>query len=67
LNKTINNGKNQNSDSLLSSQEMNNSSEKNQNLSGMSVAYFAGGCFWCIEGIMDGQDGVAEAVAGYAG
>lgn len=67
LNKAINNWKNQNSDSLLSSQKMNNASEKNQNLSGMSVAYFAGGCFWCIEGIMDGQDGVAEAVAGYAG
>lgn len=30
-------------------------------------AYFAGGCFWCMEGIFEAQDGVKEAVAGYAG
>jgi peptide methionine sulfoxide reductase msrA/msrB len=27
----------------------------------------AGGCFWCIEGALQGQEGVVEAVSGYAG
>ncbi len=25
----------------------------------VSKAYFAGGCFWCMEGISEAQDGVA--------
>ena len=29
-------------------------------------ALFAGGCFWCMEGIFEAQDGVYEAVSGYA-
>jgi peptide methionine sulfoxide reductase msrA/msrB len=28
-------------------------------------AYFAGGCFWCMEGIFESQDGVFEAISGY--
>lgn len=31
------------------------------------TAMFAGGCFWCMEGIFEGQDGVFEAVSGYIG
>jgi peptide methionine sulfoxide reductase msrA/msrB len=27
----------------------------------------AGGCFWCIEGALQGQDGVVSAISGYAG
>ncbi len=27
----------------------------------------AGGCFWCVEGVMEQLDGVKEAVSGYAG
>jgi len=38
---------------------------KNINMENLETAYFAGGCFWCIEGIMDGQEWVAEAVSGY--
>lgn len=30
-------------------------------------AYFAGGCFWCMEGIFEGQEGVIEARTGYIG
>ena len=33
----------------------------------MKKAYFAGGCFWCLEGIFEAQKGVTEAVAGYCG
>ncbi len=31
------------------------------------IATFAGGCFWCIEGSIQEQDGVREAISGYAG
>lgn len=31
------------------------------------VAYFASGCFWCVEAIFESIEGVEEAVSGYAG
>ena len=31
------------------------------------VAYFASGCFWCVEAIFESVDGVSEAISGYAG
>lgn len=31
------------------------------------VAYFASGCFWCVEAIFESVEGVEEAVSGYAG
>ena len=31
------------------------------------VAYFASGCFWCVEAIFESVVGVEEAVSGYAG
>jgi peptide methionine sulfoxide reductase msrA/msrB len=33
----------------------------------LSVATFAGGCFWCMEGPFEQLPGVTEAIAGYAG
>ncbi len=30
-------------------------------------AYFAGGCFWCVESDFEKLDGVVEAVSGYMG
>ena len=30
------------------------------------VAYFASGCFWCVEAIFESVEGVEEAVSGYA-
>ncbi len=38
-----------------------------QDLSGYSTAYFASGCFWCVEAIFESVKGVAEAESGYAG
>jgi peptide methionine sulfoxide reductase msrA/msrB len=35
--------------------------------SGLSVATFAGGCFWCMEGPFEKMEGVKEVVSGYAG
>jgi hypothetical protein len=29
----------------------------------LKKAYFAGGCFWCMEGIFEAQDGVIGAIS----
>jgi len=42
-------------------------SKKTQNLDGFDKAYFASGCFWCVEAIFESVKGVKEAVSGYAG
>lgn len=36
-------------------------------LEGTSRAYFASGCFWCVEAVYESVTGVREAVSGYAG
>ena len=33
----------------------------------MKTAYFAGGCFWCIEAAFESLEGVKEAINGYTG
>ena len=33
----------------------------------ISTAYFAGGCFWCMEESFEKTKGVLEAVSGYSG
>lgn len=32
-----------------------------------SVAYFASGCFWCVEGVYESVEGVLEVESGYSG
>lgn len=32
-----------------------------------AVAYFASGCFWCVEAVFESVEGVQEVVSGYAG
>ena len=34
---------------------------------GTQTAVFAGGCFWCVEGVFEHLDGVNAVVSGYAG
>ena len=36
-------------------------------LSGLSVATFAGGCFWCVEEAFESAPGVREAISGFSG
>lgn len=42
--------------------ETQNISEEN-----LSVAYFASGCFWCVEAVFQSVKGVKDAVSGYSG
>lgn len=34
---------------------------------GNARAYFASGCFWCVEAVYESVEGVAEVINGYAG
>lgn len=34
---------------------------------GLEKAYFASGCFWCVEAIYESVKGVKESISGYAG
>jgi len=49
---------NMNTTTSVSAEQNNNSYKK---------AYFAGGCFWCIESSYEKIDGVIEVISGYSG
>ncbi|MEM9023596.1 MAG: peptide-methionine (S)-S-oxide reductase MsrA, partial [Bacteroidota bacterium] len=36
-------------------------------LAGLEKAYFASGCFWCVEAIFESVRGVEEVISGYSG
>lgn len=38
-----------------------------QDLSEYETAYFASGCFWCVEAIFESVKGVKEVISGYSG
>lgn len=38
-----------------------------EDLQGLSKAYFASGCFWCVEAVYESVEGVKEVISGYAG
>jgi peptide-methionine (S)-S-oxide reductase len=33
----------------------------------LEIAYFASGCFWCVEAVYESVAGVSESISGYAG
>ncbi|MEZ4934881.1 MAG: peptide-methionine (S)-S-oxide reductase MsrA [Saprospiraceae bacterium] len=37
------------------------------NYEGLSRAYFASGCFWCVEAVYESVRGVKESISGYSG
>jgi peptide-methionine (S)-S-oxide reductase len=34
---------------------------------GLARAYFASGCFWCVEAVYESVNGVTESISGYSG
>jgi peptide methionine sulfoxide reductase msrA/msrB len=40
---------------------------KELNKNNLETAYFAGGCFWCMEAAFEAQDGVDEVISGFSG
>lgn len=49
-------------------EQASNIEEETQTLSGQQAkAYFAGGCFWCVESDFEKLPGVYEAISGYSG
>ena len=44
-----------------------NVKSEQKDLSKYHRAYFASGCFWCVEAVFESVKGVEEAVSGYAG
>ena len=40
---------------------------KNLNAQNLTKAYFAGGCFWCMEESFENLNGVSEVISGYSG
>ncbi len=36
-------------------------------INGLERAYFASGCFWCVEAVYESVNGVKEAISGYSG
>jgi len=48
-------------------QNNNSISYNDSNLDNLATAYFAGGCFWCVEADYEKFTGVTEAISGYMG
>lgn len=38
-----------------------------ETVNGLKKAYFASGCFWCVEAVYESVIGVKEAISGYSG
>ncbi len=51
----------------LNAEQKSPSMQATELTSGLKVATFAGGCFWCIESGFEKLPGVADAVSGYTG
>src|SRR5688572_28259523 len=53
-------------ESKSSSKEVAVTSDAQPDLSQYKTAYFASGCFWCVEAVFESVKGVKEAVSGYS-
>jgi peptide-methionine (S)-S-oxide reductase len=54
-------------DCQMPSQPKTSVKGEQKDLSKYHRAYFASGCFWCVEAVFESVKGVEEAVSGYAG
>jgi len=48
-------------------EDLSPKNNKIMNIENLKEAYFAGGCFWCMEWIFESQEWVKEAIAWYIG
>jgi peptide-methionine (S)-S-oxide reductase len=55
------------SGSIACSSQPSNAKQPAQEYEGYARAYFASGCFWCVEAIYESVKGVKEAISGYSG
>lgn len=55
------------SSSELKASENQSQTKVKKNLSKYQKAYFASGCFWCVEAVFESVNGVEEVISGYAG
>ena len=62
-----NNGKTSEATRTTTAEAVATSNSSIKPLDQLSKAYFASGCFWCVEAIFESVKGVEEAVSGYAG
>ena len=53
--------------SSMKADKIASTSEKKAKLDAYSTAYFASGCFWCVEAVFESVEGVAEVFSGYSG
>lgn len=55
----------------VNAKEYNNEESSNKEVEyqndNFSTAYFASGCFWCVEAVFESVEGVHEAISGYSG
>ncbi|MDH7444722.1 peptide-methionine (S)-S-oxide reductase MsrA [Aquimarina sp. 2201CG14-23] len=49
------------------SQQKNIKPVQTESINGLDRAYFASGCFWCVEAIYESVKGVKEVTSGYSG
>ncbi|MEM9144072.1 MAG: peptide-methionine (S)-S-oxide reductase MsrA [Bacteroidota bacterium] len=47
--------------------KVENDKPTSQDLTDYETAYFASGCFWCVEAIFESVKGVKEVISGYSG
>lgn len=45
----------------------NTKQQTKKDLSKLNKAYFAAGCFWCVEAVFESVRGVEESISGYSG
>lgn len=50
-----------------SDQSVTKNEESVKDLNSLQTAYFASGCFWCVEAVFESVKGVEEVISGYAG
>ena len=48
-------------------QSQSESTQTSMSEAGLEKAYFASGCFWCVEAVYESVEGVHESISGYAG